>query len=167
MKKIENKLEECCLNCEHFDPSGCVGIIPTVFCSGEPDRMIACGHMAVCKRYLEYNSRKKMWKRVYLPNFGIQTAYICPECEVICAYEQDCCPNCKIPLLKHEEKEIEIDYGWIVIDCTPDYDIDDPNYSEVKTIRDIYYKCPKCGLETKERTKFCKNCGSMNIKDES
>lgn len=53
MKKIEIKLKECCLVCEHFDPSGCVGIVPTVFCCGEPDRVIACGHMAVCKEYLE------------------------------------------------------------------------------------------------------------------
>lgn len=52
MKKIEIKLKECCLNCEHFDPSGCSGLTPSVFCCGEPDRVISCGHMSVCKEYL-------------------------------------------------------------------------------------------------------------------
>lgn len=51
MKKIEIKLKECCLTCEHFDPSGCIGLVPSVLCCGEPDRVIACGHMAVCAKY--------------------------------------------------------------------------------------------------------------------
>lgn len=53
MKKIEINLKECCLSCDHFDPSGCTGLSPSVFCCGEPDRVIACGHMAVCKEYME------------------------------------------------------------------------------------------------------------------
>ena len=53
MKKIEIKLKECCLDCEHFDPPGCTGLTASVFCCGEPERVIACGHMAVCKKYLE------------------------------------------------------------------------------------------------------------------
>ena len=104
MKKIEIKLKECCLTCEHFDPSGCVGIVPTVFCCGEPDRVIACGHMAVCKKYLETEVKKKTWKRSYLPNFGMQTVYVCPECGGLCASEKESCPHCKAQLLKHEEK---------------------------------------------------------------
>lgn len=57
MGKIKIKLKECCLTCEHFDPAGIRGfsmysIAPTCGC-GEPERVIACGHMAVCKTYLE------------------------------------------------------------------------------------------------------------------
>lgn len=117
MKKIEIKLKECCLTCEHFDPSGCVGLSPSVFCCGEPDRVIACGHMAVCKKY---NGDKT-----------------------------------------------ESSSGWIVIDRTPHYDVDDPSYSELATLRRIEYKCTKCGQEAQEKTKFCPNCGTMNIKDET
>ena len=51
MKKIEIKLKECCLTCENFDPSGCSGLTPSVFCCGEPDRVISCGHMEVCWKY--------------------------------------------------------------------------------------------------------------------
>lgn len=57
MKKIEIKLKECCLTCEHFDPSGIQGISPYTICApaccGEYERIIACGHMKVCKTYLE------------------------------------------------------------------------------------------------------------------
>ena len=51
MKEIEIKLKECCLKCEDFDPSGIQGIGPYVYCCGEPDRIIACGHMRVCAKY--------------------------------------------------------------------------------------------------------------------
>lgn len=69
MKKIEIKLKECCLTCEHFDPSGCSGVVPTVFCCDEPDRVIACGHMAVCKEYLELHppSCCELEKREIIP----------------------------------------------------------------------------------------------------
>lgn len=57
MKRIEIKLEECCLACENFDLSGIQGISPYSLyappCCGEPERVIACGHMKVCKTYLE------------------------------------------------------------------------------------------------------------------
>lgn len=57
MEKIKIKLKECCLTCEHFDPSGIKGLgmyYPALPCGcGEPERMISCGHMAVCKMYLE------------------------------------------------------------------------------------------------------------------
>lgn len=53
MNKIEIKLKKCCLTCEHFDPSGIKGLSFYTACCGEPDRVIACGHMAVCKTYLE------------------------------------------------------------------------------------------------------------------
>lgn len=52
MKKIEIKLKECCLKCEHFDSSGIQGLSTyPLSCCGEPERVIACGHMAVCKEY--------------------------------------------------------------------------------------------------------------------
>ncbi len=58
MEKIKIKLKECCLNCENFDPSGIQGLYPYSFtCCGEPERVIACGHMKVCKRYLEYEEK--------------------------------------------------------------------------------------------------------------
>lgn len=70
MKKIEIKLKECCLTCEHFDPSGCTGLAPSVFCCGEPDRVIACGHMAVCKEYLELHPPRccEVEKREIIPS---------------------------------------------------------------------------------------------------
>lgn len=52
MQKIEIKLKECCLKCEHFDPSGIKGLSPyPISCCGEPERVIACGHMEVCYKY--------------------------------------------------------------------------------------------------------------------
>lgn len=51
MKKIEIKLKECCLMCDHFDPSGIQGIAPSICYCGKPDRIIACGHMEVCAKY--------------------------------------------------------------------------------------------------------------------
>lgn len=53
MGKIKIKLKECCLTCEHFDPSGIKGFGAYIACCGEPERMIACGHAEVCKTYLE------------------------------------------------------------------------------------------------------------------
>lgn len=61
MKKIEIKLKECCLDCEHFDSSGCVGLNPTACYCGEYKRTIACGHMEVCKRYLEHKERQAIF----------------------------------------------------------------------------------------------------------
>lgn len=52
MEKIKIKLKECCLTCEHFDPSGIKGIVYPVVCCGELERVIACGHMEVCCKYL-------------------------------------------------------------------------------------------------------------------
>lgn len=52
MQKIEVKLKECCLDCDHFDVSGIRGVSPYQnYGCGEPDRVIACGHMVVCGRY--------------------------------------------------------------------------------------------------------------------
>lgn len=104
MKKIEIKLKKCCLDCEHFDPSGCTGLYPSVSCCGEPDRVIACGHMEVCKKYLESIPEKKMWKKSYLPNFGMQTIYVCPECGLKCAEKHRRCPACGIRFSDEEEK---------------------------------------------------------------
>lgn len=54
MNKIEIKLKECCLTCEHFDPNGMKGLTYPVYTYCEPlERVIACGHMEVCKTYLE------------------------------------------------------------------------------------------------------------------
>lgn len=58
MEKIEIKLKECCLTCEHFDPNGIIGLTYPVYTYAEPEeRVIACGHMAVCKVYLESGGR--------------------------------------------------------------------------------------------------------------
>ncbi len=61
MEKIKIKLRECCLTCEHFDPSGIKGLsmyyAPPCGC-GEIERVIACGHMAVCKMYLESTGKE-------------------------------------------------------------------------------------------------------------
>lgn len=51
MEKIEIKLKECCLTCKHFDPSGIKGLAYPAVCCGEPERVIACGHMEVCYKY--------------------------------------------------------------------------------------------------------------------
>lgn len=53
MGKIKIKLKECCLTCEHFDSSGIKGFGTYIACCEEPERVIACGHMVVCKTYLE------------------------------------------------------------------------------------------------------------------
>lgn len=99
MEKIEIKLKECCLTCKCFDPSGIQGLSPySISCCGEPERVIACGHMAVCKKYLESTSEKKMWEKAYLPNFCMQTVYVCPECGLKCAEKHRRCPACGIRL---------------------------------------------------------------------
>ena len=55
MEKIEIKLKECCLSCEHFDASGIRGFSPfPLSCCGEPERVIACGHMEVCYKYMNH-----------------------------------------------------------------------------------------------------------------
>lgn len=49
--KIKIKLKECCLTCEHFDPKGIKGF---GYCPpADGKREISCGHMEVCKTYLE------------------------------------------------------------------------------------------------------------------
>lgn len=53
MVNIRIKLKECCLTCEHFDPSGIKGFGAYMACCGKPERVISCGHMEVCKTYLE------------------------------------------------------------------------------------------------------------------
>lgn len=59
---IKIRLKECCLTCEHFDPSGIKGLsiyyTPVCGC-GEIERVIACGHMTVCKMYLESKGESK------------------------------------------------------------------------------------------------------------
>lgn len=51
MEKMEIKLKECCLTCEHFYlRTDFLGI----YCSCENNkREISCVHMPVCKKYLE------------------------------------------------------------------------------------------------------------------
>lgn len=53
--------------------------------------------------------------------------------------------------------------GWIVRDYTPD--VDRPEPSKFAQKRDIRYECPECGMESKQKTKFCPHCGGMNIVD--
>lgn len=101
MKKIEIKLKECCLTCEHFDPSGCNGIVPSVFCCGEPDRVIACGHMEVCEKYnnsikmeddfgwIEHELPSVFWDKV-IPSFS----YECKKCHEASKIMSKFCPHC-------------------------------------------------------------------------
>lgn len=53
MGKTEIKLKECCRDCKHFDTSGIKGCGPYIAHYKEKKRVIACGHMEVCKMYLE------------------------------------------------------------------------------------------------------------------
>lgn len=53
MGKIKIKLKECCLDCDYFDTTGIKGFGSFIACCGEPERVIACGHMEVCKKYIE------------------------------------------------------------------------------------------------------------------
>lgn len=97
MKKIEIKLKECCLTCKHFDPSGCVGIVPSVFCCGEPDRVIACGHMAVCKAYLSEEKGSSFWTRIEYRNEKNGCCKVEWECESCGAHvlsKSAFCPFC-------------------------------------------------------------------------
>lgn len=57
MGEIQIKLKACCLTCKHFDASGIMGLSPYIACCGDFERVIACGHMAVCKIYLESADR--------------------------------------------------------------------------------------------------------------
>lgn len=99
MKKIEIKLKECCLTCEHFDPSGCVGIAPSVFCCGEPDRVIACGHMEVCEKYngSEENIGYFGWIEHQIPpqlGFPPGSVYECKKCSEVSKIRSKFCPHC-------------------------------------------------------------------------
>lgn len=51
MEKMQIKLKECCLECEHFyldtGSIGCYGV-----CVSD-ERKIACVHMPVCYKYIE------------------------------------------------------------------------------------------------------------------
>lgn len=48
LEPIKIKLKDCCLTCPDFDPTGMMGfgMLAT------SHREIACGHMAVCYKYL-------------------------------------------------------------------------------------------------------------------
>lgn len=48
MEKIEIKLKECCLTCEHYYPDG-IGM--GCYCSISDKWEISCLHMAVCQTY--------------------------------------------------------------------------------------------------------------------
>lgn len=97
MKKIEIKLKECCLACEHFDPSGCSGLSPSVFYCGDHDRVIACGHMKVCKKYLFAESKKSFWTRIeYRNKDGVcgKVMWACESCGAHVAERTAFCPYC-------------------------------------------------------------------------
>lgn len=48
LEPIKIKLKDCCLTCPDFDPRGVLGF---GICASL-EREIACGHMAVCYKYL-------------------------------------------------------------------------------------------------------------------
>ncbi len=97
MKKIEIKLKECCLTCEHFDPSVCTWLFAPVLCCGEPDRVIACGHMEVCKKYSSVESEKSFWTRIeYINKDGVcgKAVWACKSCGAHVAERTTFCPYC-------------------------------------------------------------------------
>lgn len=99
MKKIENKLKECCLACEHFDPYVCVEIASSVVYCGDPDRVIACGHMDVCAKYNNPGEKEDDFgwtKRELPPAFGLTHgfAYECKKCHEVSAIISTFCPHC-------------------------------------------------------------------------
>lgn len=98
MEKIEIKLKECCLTCEHFDQSGIKGLSWSGFsCCGEPERVIACGHMAVCKTYLEDKKAESFWTRIEYRNKKggcYKVEWECEECGGHSMSKSDYCPLC-------------------------------------------------------------------------
>lgn len=53
LEPIKIKLKDCCLTCPDFDPRGVIG---WGVCAIH-EREIACGHMAVCYKYLGLEER--------------------------------------------------------------------------------------------------------------
>lgn len=49
MERIEIRLKECCLECEHFYPDGLAGFGYGCY---EGKRFIGCLHSAVCMEYI-------------------------------------------------------------------------------------------------------------------
>lgn len=106
MNKIEIKLKECCLSCEHFDSTGVRNISMTSgYYAGE--RVIACGHMDVCAMY---NGAEKMMIKKKPVNIektdGNISKASCPSCghdfpdlggmyEIVFEVDMyDYCPRC-------------------------------------------------------------------------
>ncbi len=103
MQKIKIELKECCLTCEHFDPSGIKGLnmyytTPPCGC-GEPERVIACGHIEVCAKYCGKNIKnmaKSNWTQILpttrnsltIPHFG------CGNCGYLFDSATTFCPHC-------------------------------------------------------------------------
>ena len=85
MEKIKIKLKECCLTCEHFDPSGIKGVGAYIVCCGEPERVIACGHMEVCAKYNNAEEKEADFgwiKHEVPPDFGLPPGFVyeCKKC---------------------------------------------------------------------------------------
>ena len=58
MDKLEVKLKECCLTCEHFYlDTGKIGIMGCGPCG---PRELACLHMLVCGKYMENRKGRRL-----------------------------------------------------------------------------------------------------------
>ena len=115
VKKIEIKLKECCLTCEHFDPSGCIGLSIATICCGEGERVIACGHIAVCSKYNEADKEENNSEWIALDltpdidksepskHVGFRdTAYQCRKCSEIVKEKTEFCPHCGRKNIRNE-----------------------------------------------------------------
>lgn len=100
MKKIEVKLKECCLDCEHFDVSGIRGVSSYQgYGCGDPERVIACGHMMVCGRYNDKRedsggSFSRWTHGRWMPPVVGKYGCICSVCKKQSDNSFDYCPNC-------------------------------------------------------------------------
>lgn len=107
MGKIEVKLKECCLDCDHFDVSGIREGSPYQnYGFGEQDCVIACGHMVVCGRYNDKREDSDSWTHGrWMPPVVGKYGCLCSVCKKQSDNSFDYCPNCgaKMDLGEHEE----------------------------------------------------------------
>lgn len=110
MEKIKIKLKECCLTCEHFDPSGIKGlsIYYTLACGcGEIERVIACGHMEVCAKYNNAEEKEADFgwiKHEVPPDFGMPPGFVyeCKKCHESSRIRSAFCPHCGQKNIRNE-----------------------------------------------------------------
>ena len=87
MDKIEIKLKECCLTCEHFDPRGVIGFGMCATLDG--GREIACWHMKVCAKYNEISPVVRCKDCTLRGTEDCAMQYSCTECGGQWSWESD------------------------------------------------------------------------------